>query len=97
MMTWYGEVLGFTRYGLMERKPSPLERATFEMPVRNLVEAALISEPSPMKSVIENILVDQPIPVGTGSVKVVFDEEKFEKLKKRKNKKNRICKNKKVR
>ncbi len=87
VMTWYGRVLGFTRYGLMSMKPSPLERAVFETPVQNLSKAALYGEPSPMKSVIENVLVDQPIPLGTGSVKVLFDEEKFEKALKEKEKK----------
>lgn len=77
MMTWYGEVLGFTRYGLMDKKKSPLQRAVFETPVQIFIKAALYGEPATMESVIENILVNQPVPIGTGRLRVVFDEEKF--------------------
>ncbi|AAR39272.1 NEQ427 [Nanoarchaeum equitans Kin4-M] len=83
VMTYYGEVLGFTRHGLMERKPSPLERATFEVPFKNLADAALLGEKDDLRAVIVNVLINQPAPMGTGRIKLVFDEKKFEELKKK--------------
>lgn len=61
-----GEVKGVTRYGVVSQKSSVLARASFETPIRHIVNAALIGEEDKLTSVVENVMLNQPIPVGTG-------------------------------
>lgn len=61
-----GEVKGITRYGVVSQKSSVLARASFETPIRHIVNAALIGEEDRLTSVVENVMLNQPIPVGTG-------------------------------
>lgn len=75
VLTWYGDYLGVTRYGLQAEKGSALARAAFETPIKHFVLAALLGEDDEMKTVIENIMANQPIPYGTGLFKVIYKEK----------------------
>jgi len=61
-----GELLGITRHGITSEKKSVLARASFEIPLRHLIEASVIGEEDRLTSVVENIMINQPIPIGTG-------------------------------
>ncbi len=65
-MTFSGKVRGITRYGVVSDKASVLARASFETPIKHIVEAALVGETDPLTSVVENVMINQPVPVGTG-------------------------------
>ncbi len=65
-MTNTGEIKGVTRMGIIAQKSSILARATFEMPVRQFVNATIKGNKDKLSSVIENIILNQPVPIGTG-------------------------------
>ncbi|MBR9683016.1 DNA-directed RNA polymerase subunit A'' [Candidatus Woesearchaeota archaeon] len=65
-MCMSGAVKGITRYGIVSEKASVLARASFETPLRHLINAALIGEKDKLSSVVENVMVNQPVPLGTG-------------------------------
>src|SRR3989344_205975 len=66
VMSFSGKVRGITRYGVVSDKSSVLARASFETPIKHMVEAALTGEVDPLTSVVENVMINQAIPVGTG-------------------------------
>lgn len=61
-----GKVKGITRYGVVSEKASVLARASFETPIKHLINAALEGENDPLASVVENVMINQPVPLGTG-------------------------------
>ncbi len=61
-----GGVKGITRYGVVSEKASVLARASFETPIKHIINAALAGEVDELDSVVENIMLNQPVPVGTG-------------------------------
>ena len=61
-----GDVKGITRYGVVSEKASVLARASFETPIRHIINATLIGEEDGLNSVVENVMVNQPVPLGTG-------------------------------
>lgn len=61
-----GKVRGITRYGVVREKTSVLARASFETPIKYLVNAALVGETDYLHSVVENVMINQPVPLGTG-------------------------------
>jgi len=61
-----GEVKGITRYGVVSEKASVLARASFETPIKHLINAALEGEVDNLTSVVENVIINQPVPIGTG-------------------------------
>ena len=61
-----GKIKGITRYGVVSEKASVLARASFETPIKHIINAALIGEIDTLSSVVENVMLNQPIPVGTG-------------------------------
>jgi DNA-directed RNA polymerase subunit A" len=65
-MTMSGKVLGVSRYGIVKEKPSVLARASFETPIRHIINASIVGETDELNSVIENVMINQPIPLGTG-------------------------------
>ncbi len=65
-MCMSGKVLGINRYGIVKEKPSVLARASFETPIRHVINAGLTGESDPLNSVIENVMLNQPVPIGTG-------------------------------
>ncbi len=72
MMTVDGTIKGITRYGIIGEKSSVLARASFETPIKHLINAALIGERDPLNSVVENVMINQIIPIGTGLPKIVM-------------------------
>jgi DNA-directed RNA polymerase subunit A" len=77
-MTFSGKVRGITRYGVVSDKASVLARASFETPIKHIVEAALVGETDPLNSVVENVMINQPVPVGTGMPQLVMRKGKKE-------------------
>ncbi|MDD5178114.1 MAG: DNA-directed RNA polymerase subunit A'' [Candidatus Nanoarchaeia archaeon] len=61
-----GDVKGITRSGITGEKESVLARASFETPIKHLIDAAIIGEEDSLSSVIENVILNQPVPLGTG-------------------------------
>ena len=65
-MTNSGKIKGITRSGITAEKESVLARASFETPLKHIVNASLIGEEDTLNSVIENVMVNQAVPLGTG-------------------------------
>ncbi|MCM2325155.1 MAG: DNA-directed RNA polymerase subunit A'' [Candidatus Woesearchaeota archaeon] len=66
IMSFSGKVRGITRYGVVSDKSSVLARASFETPIKHIMEAAFVGEIDKLTSVVENVMINQVIPVGTG-------------------------------
>ncbi|MCX8147613.1 MAG: DNA-directed RNA polymerase subunit A'', partial [Candidatus Woesearchaeota archaeon] len=66
MMCASGLIKGITRYGIISEKSSVLARASFETPIKYLIEASLVGERDELRSVVENVMLNQPVPIGTG-------------------------------
>ena len=66
VMTNTGVIKGITRTGITSEKESVLARASFETPIKHLVNASLIGEEDNLNSVVENVMLNQPVPLGTG-------------------------------
>ena len=61
-----GVINGITRYGIVSEKASVLARASFETPIKHIINAALVGEVDWLNSVVENVMLNQPVPIGTG-------------------------------
>jgi len=66
VMTTTGVIKGITRSGITSEKESVLARASFETPLKHIINASLIGEVDRLNSVVENVMLNQPVPVGTG-------------------------------
>ena len=66
VMTNTGQIKGITRSGITGEKESVLAKASFETPIKHLVDASLIGEVNKLNSVIENVMLNQAVPLGTG-------------------------------
>lgn len=71
-----GKVKGITRYGVVRDKTSVLARASFETPIRHIINASLSGETDRLTSVVENVMLNQPIPVGTGMPELLIKHNK---------------------
>lgn len=78
-MTVSGEVKGITRYGVVSEKASVLARASFETPIKHVINAALKGEVDQLNSVVENVMLNQVVPVGTGLPQLVSKKGAEEK------------------
>ncbi|XP_074596921.1 RNA polymerase III subunit A isoform X2 [Brevipalpus obovatus] len=65
-MTYRGEVLGITRFGLAKMKESALMLASFEKTADHLFDAAYFGQEDPILGVSESIISGLPIRLGTG-------------------------------
>ncbi|MBR9679513.1 MAG: DNA-directed RNA polymerase subunit A'' [Candidatus Altiarchaeota archaeon] len=72
MMTVSGEIKAIGRYGVAGEKAGVLARASFEIPIKHLMSAAMRGETDDFDSVVENVMVGQPVKVGTGMVKLLM-------------------------
>ncbi len=70
-MSVSGKIKGITRYGVVRDKTSVLARASFETPIRHIINASLSGEVDRLHSVVENVMLNQPIPIGTGLPQLV--------------------------
>ncbi|KAF6000813.1 DNA-directed RNA polymerase [Cyanidiococcus yangmingshanensis] len=75
MMTFGGEVLGITRFGIGKMRQSTLMLASFEKTVDHLFEAALRTRSDRIQGVSERVIMGRPVPLGTGMVSVGLSEE----------------------
>ena len=84
VMTNKGTVKGITRSGITGEKKSVLARASFETPIKHIINASLIGEEDELNSVIENVMLNQPVPLGTGLPGLVakIDTKLLENVKK---------------
>jgi len=71
VMTYKGEVLGITRFGLSKMRDSVLQLASFEKTPDHLFEAAAGMKSDKIEGVSECIIMGQTMGVGTGAFKVV--------------------------
>ena len=71
VMTYKGEVLGITRYGLSKMRDSVLQLASFEKTPDHLFEAAARMKRDKIEGVSECIILGQSMSVGTGGFQVV--------------------------
>ncbi|HIH39797.1 TPA: DNA-directed RNA polymerase subunit A'' [Candidatus Woesearchaeota archaeon] len=79
MMTVDGMIKGITRYGIIGEKSSVLARASFETPIKHLINAALVGERDPLNSVVENVMINQIVPIGTGQSRIVMKDKENKK------------------
>jgi DNA-directed RNA polymerase subunit A" len=80
-MTASGNIKGITRSGITSEKESVLARASFETPIRHLIDASLVGEEDELTSVIENVIVNQPVPLGTGLPGLIARIKKLDGMK----------------
>eukprot|EP00871_Galdieria_phlegrea_P006021 jgi/Galph1/906/GphlegSOOS_G5700.1 len=66
VMSFRGEVLGITRFGIGKMKTSTMMLASFEKTVDHLFDAALYKATDEVVGVSECIIMGMPIPLGTG-------------------------------
>lgn len=76
MMCYSGDLKGITRYGIVQEKASVLARASFETPIKHIIDAALVGEVDKLSSVVENVMINQPLPIGTGLPSLRMTETK---------------------
>jgi DNA-directed RNA polymerase subunit A" len=76
VMTVTGSVKGITRSGITSDKQSVLARASFETPIKHIINAALTGEKDPLNSVVENVMLNQPVPLGTGTPQLIMKGKK---------------------
>jgi len=71
-----GKLRGITRYGIVSQKSSVLAKASFETPIKHIINAALVGEKDDLNSVVENVMINQPVPVGTGLLRLITKDVK---------------------
>lgn len=71
VMTYKGEVLGITRFGLSKMRDSVLQLASFEKTPDHLFEAAAGMKTDQIEGVSECIIMGQTMTVGTGAFHIV--------------------------
>jgi DNA-directed RNA polymerase subunit A" len=76
IMTADGTIKGVNRYGITKGKSSVLARASFEVALKHLFDAAVHREIDELNSVVENVMINQPAPIGTGMLKLVVKHAK---------------------
>ena len=70
-MSFRGEVLGITRFGVPKMKQSVLMLASFEKTSDHLYDAAVHARTDAIAGVSECIITGVPMPVGTGIFKLL--------------------------
>ncbi|CAJ2502597.1 Uu.00g099910.m01.CDS01 [Anthostomella pinea] len=71
VMTFKGEILGITRFGLAKMRDSVLQLASFEKTSDHLFDAAIGMKNDPIEGVSEKIIMGETMSVGTGAFEVV--------------------------
>lgn len=75
MMTFKGEVLGITRFGLSKMRDSVLQLASFEKTTDHLFDASFYMKTDSIQGVSEAIILGQSMSLGTGSFNLVYPTE----------------------
>ena len=81
-MTNNGILMSIDRHGINKSDRGPLAKCSFEETPDIIARAALFGELDLVKGVSSNIMLGQEVPIGTGSVNLLFDEEKFIEMSK---------------
>ncbi|XP_026566777.1 DNA-directed RNA polymerase III subunit RPC1 [Pseudonaja textilis] len=76
LMTYKGEVLGITRFGLAKMKESVLMLASFEKTADHLFDAAYFGQKDSVCGVSECIIMGIPMNIGTGLFKLLHKANK---------------------
>ncbi|TID26245.1 hypothetical protein CANINC_002777 [Pichia inconspicua] len=76
VMTFKGEVLGITRFGLAKMRDSVLQLASFEKTTDHLFDAAFYMKTDDVEGVSERIILGQTMGIGTGAFKLAAVEDK---------------------
>ena len=88
MMTFKGEVLGITRFGLSKMRDSVLQLASFEKTPDHLFDASVYMKTDQIEGVSECIILGQGMSIGTGACQLVYPlqlrDEEEKKVGKRK-------------
>lgn len=80
VMTYRGDVLGITRFGLAKMRESVLQLASFEKTPDHLFEAAVAGKRDEIQGVSECIIMGKSIGLGTGAMEV-FRPLNFDKAR----------------
>merc|ERR1712150_306833 len=83
LMTFKGEMLGITRFGLAKMRESVLMLASFEKTADHLFEASYHGQKDAICGVSECIIMGIPMTIGTGLFKLLHKAEKDPVIKKR--------------
>jgi DNA-directed RNA polymerase III subunit RPC1 len=75
VMTYKGQILGITRFGIAKMKESVLMLASFEKTTDHLFDAAVHHRQDEINGVSECIIMGTPIQLGTGLLKVLHAEQ----------------------
>ncbi|CAK9439903.1 uncharacterized protein LODBEIA_P40030 [Lodderomyces beijingensis] len=84
VMTYKGEVLGITRFGLSKMRDSVLQLASFEKTTDHLFDAAFYMKQDKIEGVSECIILGQTMAIGTGAFKLVKSSNYDQKVLRRK-------------
>jgi DNA-directed RNA polymerase II subunit RPB1 len=80
IMTSNGHLISIDRHGNKDRNIGPLAKCSFEETDQQLYNAALYAELDKVNGVSSNIMLGQVAPNGTGSVKILLDEEEMHNI-----------------
>ena len=73
LMTNTGKLTSIDRHGLNKLNRAPLAKASFEMPIDQLLKAAEFNEVDPITSISSQIIVGRSITAGTGVPQLMLD------------------------
>jgi DNA-directed RNA polymerase III subunit RPC1 len=76
LMTFKGEVLGITRFGLAKMKESVLMLASFEKTADHLFDAAFYGQTDTISGVSECIIMGIPATIGTGLFQLLYKSDR---------------------
>ncbi|OLY84404.1 DNA-directed RNA polymerase III subunit rpc1 [Smittium mucronatum] len=74
VMTYKGEVLGITRFGIAKMKDSVMMLASFEKTTDHLFDAAIYGKRDSVEGVSERIIMGTQMSIGTGMFKLLVDD-----------------------
>ncbi len=75
VMTNLGTLTSIDRHGINKLDTDPLSRASFEMPIEQLLKAAMFGEIDYMRSVSSRVMAGRVISGGTGLCTLLLDTE----------------------
>ena len=84
LMTFKGDILGITRFGIAKMKDSVLMLASFEKTTDHLFEASFYGKSDLIRGVSECIIMGVPMGVGTGLFKIFQKTNELGQLERRK-------------
>ena len=73
VMTFKGQILGITRFGVSKMRDSTLMLASFEKTTDHLFDAAFRGSYDPIQGVSERIIMGKPVALGTGLCSLIYN------------------------